>query len=854
MSNRKTICIDSVITKLEKTLNNEDISRAAIIALAEEFDRAIGTVEMGANPDIFADVANKIIRAKAKDNILAARQRILTKVKTEDFFKFANNYIESRPDGTVAEALRAWLVGGHRQVTGSRSSVAVKQVAYERFFLGGFINDLEKIEMFDDFIKKPVDKNGIPLSKKSFHQDLAREMWDLSMEKSTEGGITGNRRALEIAKVIKKWQHTAVKLLNRNGAYIDELQGYIVRQSHDMNKIARASKKDWVEFIKPLLDEEKTFVDIADAEVDNWLGNVYDALRTGIHLQYGADGDVKGIAGSKNLAKSISGNRKLFFKDSDNWFKYNEMFGSGDVTDAVINGLRKASHEIGLMEMMGPTPHTTFENIIAKMKEKIVQGDNKLQKDLSGWYGNTERRLRDFLAEVDGSVNIPAGKSIAKIGQTLRNIQNLKLGSAVVSSITDVPLIMSELHYQGIDLDKAIVKGMFSSFEGMSTGDKKAVSRIAGAGIDGMIGKITTRFGADQDLHGTSSKVMDIWFKLNLLQPWTDINKRGVSIIMAANLGENSKVAAKELNPKLKGVLKMYNITDEKWDIIRKHAMESDGNKYITPGTVMDIPDEAIAKILPNERMNVTHYKEQMAMDLQTYFSDRSDYAVLTPGAEERAMVNMGLQPGTPAGEAMRFIGQFKYFPLALTNKVIRREFAGKSLAGTGILDTMRKAPASSYAGLTSVMAGMTLLGYASMSLKDMSRGLEPRSLKEEKTWVAAMLQGGSLGVMGDFLFGSESRYGHSAMEEVLGPTWAMTSDLWNITSNAVRGKDVSTQAIYALKNHMTPTTFYTRGVTDYMITYQLLEAMNPGYLRNMERRKKKEQNQEYLIRPSGVF
>ena len=45
----------------------------------------------------------------------------------------------------------------------------------------------------------------------------------------------------------------------------------------------------------------------------------------------------------------------------------------------------------------------------------------------------------------------------------------------------------------------------------------------------------------------------------------------------------------------------------------------------------------------------------------------------------------------------------------------------------------------------------------------------------------------------------------------------------------------------------------YTRAAVDYLILYHIQEALNPGSLRRMEQRLKKEQGQEFILPPSEV-
>ena len=59
-------------------------------------------------------------------------------------------------------------------------------------------------------------------------------------------------------------------------------------------------------------------------------------------------------------------------------------------------------------------------------------------------------------------------------------------------------------------------------------------------------------------------------------------------------------------------------------------------------------------------------------------------------------------------------------------------------------------------------------------------------------------------------------------------------------------------QAFQIFKNN-TPflNLFYVRAALDYLILYDVQEAISPGSLRRMERRLKKEQGKEFILPPS---
>ena len=194
-------------------------------------------------------------------------------------------------------------------------------------------------------------------------------------------------------------------------------------------------------------------------------------------------------------------------------------------------------------------------------------------------------------------------------------------------------------------------------------------------------------------------------------------------------------------------------------------------------------------------------------------------------------------------GEAMRFIGQFKAFPIAVVNKVLGREIAflrkGKNQdIGRGIR------------GITALMITSGMFGYMSMSLKDLLKGKEPRDPNQPKTIMAAFLQGGGLGIYGDVLF-KEQRDAGSVAAGLIGPFPTTVIDLGLALKYAITlegGK--AGRAAYRTISSNIPflNLFYIKAAFDYMIGFQIMETMNPGVLKRVEKRMKDDYNQEYLF------
>ena len=81
--------------------------------------------------------------------------------------------------------------------------------------------------------------------------------------------------------------------------------------------------------------------------------------------------------------------------------------------------------------------------------------------------------------------------------------------------------------------------------------------------------------------------------------------------------------------------------------------------------------------------------------------------------------------------------------------------------------------------------------------------------------------------------------------------------DLLQRTRGVVTGgdEDLSGDAIRLLKSNLPfANLFYTQQALDYLVWYQLQETVNPGYLRRMERRTERENDQTFWLRPSDVI
>lgn len=791
-----------------------------------------------------------------QDEALAAADQVADELRIAAVIEKRNAainlHVQMRAEAFVAqfgdnprEGIFALIAGTERQKVGGRAFAAAEQKQFGGEWLGGLISDLEKAGLRELFASGTMDR------------DIARALWSIGDADALKGLP---EQAVTIAKAVHTYQEASRVTRNRFGAWINSLPGYIVRQTHDMYKIRAAGFDAWRAEIEPRLDWTRIEADNPELKRDAFLRGVFDDLSSGDHMHAIPPGELAGFKGPGNLAKRASQQRTLHFTDADAWFDYNTQFGVGNLNESVITGLMSAARQAGLMKVLGTNPQANIEAVMSRVAEGL---EGKARND----FKTAQGQAIDLLAHVDGRANIPGSAVAARVGANLRAWQSMaKLGGAVISSITDLPVYASDVKYtQGRGFLSGIGEALQGLTQGRPKGEKSEMLSSLGVFFDSMIGEVFARFDA-QDVTGkTMSWLMQKYFRLNGLTWWTESLRSASALSNAHHLalqagkkwhegGVAVRVGIDTLPAETQRALSLYDIDAGKWDLLRSSGVKlADGREYLTPDGMKAVSKEAIEAYLSKAGRTVNdagvqNVRDDLAGALRSFYIDRAHHAVVEPDARSRWWLLRGTQAGTVEGELLRFIAQFKGFPTALMQKVVGRELFGKGADRLGDIGM------TEVTGTAQLFLWMTLFGYGAMSAKDALRGRTPRDPTDPQTMAAAMMQGGALGIYGDFLLGESSRFGRSLLETIGGPVLSTVADLDEIRARAMHGDDVGAAAMRQVINN-TPflNLFYTRIALDYLIFYRMQEAMNPGYLRRMERRIEKENNQTFYLRPSEV-
>lgn len=559
-------------------------------------------------------------------------------------------------------ALEMLVSGSERDFFGGKQSFAARTTELTSQFLGAF--------------EAMLQDNGLSTYWSTLDDELplARAIFNVD-ELEPDTSLPTEARA--IAEYYKKTNKAQIARLNRNGAFIKELQGYIVAQSHDPDKIRAAGRDAWKQNIRALLDEDKTFhasndfldnarssfieslvkhelqkyedsgekiprglkkqtreevearysegayeVEFQDhisTEIDRRLDAMYDALATGKHTTSDDVADyLAGFVGGGNLARQVSSNRKLHFMDASAFYAYHQKFGVGTLREAVVRGLERNAKNIAALETFGTNPANTLKILKEQFADELIkQGQHKAAADLMNFTGH-----EDVYKTITGEANRPERLWLAQFTASSQAIMGMaKLGGAIYSAVGgDVPTIGRALERQGVPILSAHVKAYQAAFAGATSEETKRLSRSIYVGLNHLEKAAMMRLGggAIDNLPGALSKTTRLFYKLNALTWWTDSAKQGTAAALADWLGQHANLKAKALPEELQIQFRKYGITPQEWDAIRSVAIDTaDNGRAVVPESLDNLDDAAIKKALDLDAKGQEALKQLVDFDVK---------------------------------------------------------------------------------------------------------------------------------------------------------------------------------------------------------------------------------------------
>lgn len=472
--------------------------------------------------------------------------------------------------------------------------------------------------------------------------------------------------------------------------------------------------------------------------------------------------------------------------------KYQQKYGHPDVFATIMEHINGMARDIAAMEVLGPNPNATIEwmkQLVLKETAKAKIGQPSLMK--AGRYlgKDIDATASTTIAEIDGLWEQLRGgigdqdQKLAAIFSGARNfLTSALLGGAVLPSMASDPVMLAAakkfLGLPAANTYWSIAKQFHPSAKheavaaGLINEEAMHVLREEARYAGSLSGPEWTKWLPDRVITWQG------------LKAWTRAAKHAFGREMQAFLGQRLDKAWEELPPEWRRASEGYGMGATEWAIIRRaQPQDMEGARFLRPRDIAALED-------PRARELALRWSEMVLQE--------TEYAVPSGTARGRAAVLGGTKAGSLRGEFWRSAAMFKSFGVSVTMLQGAR-LAAEAGAGRG-------ARGAAFAAAT--VGTLTLSGALGLWLRDIAAGRDPQKPQDGKFWIAAMLQGGGLGIFGDFLFADYSRYGNSFAATLAGPLVSLGEDVWSASGGQLvkmaRGEEtnLSEESIKMLRRY----------------------------------------------------
>ena len=663
----------------------------------------------------------------------------------------------------------------------------------------------------------------------------------LTLVRELRGEETGDALAKKGAKAFHDVAEEARRVFNAAGGDVGKLDDWGMPQHHSQIKVAQAGRDAWVEAVLPMLDRARYADELGqpwgDARVREFLGKAWDTIATDGH----AKREPGKFAGTGKRANRHAESRQIHFKDADSVITYWDAFGEQPVAQILHGHVDTMARDIAFIEQFGPNPDVTYRTLRDSALQAAAMAEPVKTAQLEG----RAHRLDILYDYAAGRSKPTARRWVSNAADALANLNVAgKLGGAVWASVFGDKVMMQAVsHLNDLPLLQSW-RTELSLLNPANAADRRMIQR-QGLMLDSVRSGLT-RFYEGLGQTGTTGKLANAVMRVSGMQAINDIRKGAFGLSLMDAIGHElqrgvdfGKLADSDIR-----TLRNYGITEADWKVWQKAKLDDLGggnNAVLTP--------EAISRIEGIDEAA----KRNAIVKLLGAVNTESEFAIVTPGWKERAQFYGDLQRGTVKGEIVRSVLQFKSFPWAQFQRMIDA-VANK--------DT----PVGKAAMTASLVAATTLAGAMIIQTRELLTGKDPRDMltpdQAIKFWPAAFLQGGALGIYGDFIYGaSQTRYGSGPIEALSGPTLGPLMELGLVqplqaARGAMEGKEthLAARTFQDLKGFIPGNNlWYTKAATDHLIMQQVMEQLSPGYMRSIRQRTQKEYGQSWWWEPGEM-
>ena len=736
----------------------------------------------GINPTEASIKAAKEAYEKFKGDALLKkrRHRLQLQVQTE-IRKNIESYRNAKGQPDLNAAVKAIYARDDLAPFQSIESAIQEETALSQKFLDNMLASLRE---------KPLEKVSMIVNKKS----KKRQTLETNLIKAIFNEDTADDVAIELAKAYKKANDYVVARHNKYGGNIIQRADFNLPQPHDWVTIVKAGKDAWIDFIMPLLNRSK-MIDhktnkafMNDESLRLALTDVWESITQG-----GLNKTANITKAGKLYNKRID-HRFLVFKDSDSWKAYQQKFGvkEGGVLGVIMKHLDSVSRDTAMMRKLGPDIDKTYlllKNLVLSEGRKKTAGEPAKPSILKATeFDKAEAAVKGTLFNA-GFENLhlyfknqlgqPGSPFWARTFSGLRQVlTSAYLGAASILALTDFNWQRMTNQWNGLPAFKSARRTLQLYKEGFKK-DKDIAKLAIRAGLIAEhwvpYSQQVNRFMLEVNGSEFTQRLADATLTLSGLQGHTQAGRWGFGLEFQGYLADSIGKTFDELDGPLKRSFKRYGITAGDWDVARSTKLYDAGEdlaQYEGKNALFFLPDNI------RLRTDIDDYsKEQISSKFFDMIKTETEYAVPSLSAKGRVALLQNAKPGTFAGELILSAAMFKQFPITLMFTHVARGISQKGMGKARYMADL-------------VVSG-ALYGAFAMELREILKGRNPTPLdyvkeKPGEYFLRALVNGGGLGLFGDYFLNDTNRYGKTMAETLPGPAIGFIADLLSIPKDAV--------------------------------------------------------------------
>jgi hypothetical protein len=657
-------------------------------------------------------------------------------------------------------------------------------------------------------------------------------------------GVTGNATARQAADAWADTEGFLAKRFNQAGGNLPERPGYFP-QVWDNARVKAEGKAEWTRWMRNEYSAGR--LNIRSFETGQRLPTtlahrIIDEAYERIASDGMSDLVPGQFKGSSNLAERHNTARVFEWTSADAWLGFNDRFGMGDagIYDLLTGHIDGRSRDIAMLEILGPNPGNEARRLIDEARKRG-------EAPYIAW------KLEAIWDHVSGAANSPVSEWLAGTMRGVRAwLTAARLGSATLSAVTDFGTLRNTAAWNGMHAT-SVMQRYLSLLNPGNAGDRRLAVRL-GLIADGWATRAAGAMRDQADIVGSdlAGRVADTVLRSSGLSAHTQAGKWAFGMEFLGELADQAGKRIDQLDPRMQAAFQRYGIDAGDWDIIRRTGLwQEDGATFIMPEQIVRGPNAGTVPSAAALAPYAPEARQRAASRLLEMVQTETNFAIVEPGALERAIVVGSHRPGTLAGEFLRSSMQFKTFPVSMMTRHMMRGIEG-----------VRGGDRGKYLAVTAV--SLTVFGAMAMQLKAIAQGKDPRDMTAPTFWPAAFVQGGGAGLFGDFFSGALSRSDRSFyLSFVGGPTAGLVDDFARLTGGNIQGlsegKDTNAGrelARFVQTNAPGTSLWYARLALDRLMWDRLHEQMDPDHQRRflrMEDRARRELNQEFWWRPGST-